>query len=99
MSTLFVEHEGIKHPIDVTEKSTSWAKGVKISIYLPSGNLLNTVTYSCHPEFSQYDMYQSKDINELRSIAMSRFATDMATTDFWLATENGIGLLLPINNG
>jgi len=98
MSNLSVEYDGVRYSIDAMEKTASWGKGVKLSIFPSGGKLLNSISYSCHPEFSQYEKYQSKTIEELTNIAMSRLVADMGTNDFRLATENGIGLLLPINN-
>jgi len=98
MSNLSIEYDEIEYSIEVDEKSALWGKGVRLSIFKADGARLNSISYSCHPEFAQFEMYQSKTIAELTEIAISRLARDMDTKDFWLATESGIGLSLPINN-
>jgi len=98
MSNLSIEYNGLKHSVQSEECSKPWGKGVKLSILNPDGDLLNTISYSCHPDFLDFELFQSKSITELSRIALSRVASDTRTSDFKGATENGIHLLLPFNN-
>jgi hypothetical protein len=91
-------YEGERYTIEVTDKSSSWGNGVKLSLYKSNGDLFSSISYLCHPEQEKFDEFQLKTISELEEIALSRLSTDMDTKNFKLATESGIGLLLPINN-
>lgn len=97
MNNFHINYKELRCSVHVIEKTSSWGKGVKISIIRPDNTLLNTITYSCLPEFDQYELYQSKTTEQLVDIALARLEADMVTEDFKLAAEYGLGLLLPFN--
>ncbi|GAA3915739.1 hypothetical protein [Litoribacillus peritrichatus] len=97
MSNLSIEVEGKKYEIKATEKSNSWGNGLKLAIYSSNKELINSISYMCHPEFENYEVFQQKSFSELQAIAMSKLATDMATNKYKQACSNGLELVLPIN--
>jgi len=89
--------ESAKYVFTVEEHTSRFGKGIKISISDKSLKSINTITYSCHSDFESYNDCQNKSLQQLSDIALERIHDDMKTKDFILATEHGIGLLLPIN--
>ena len=93
--TINIEEEHYNYQL--IENNSFYGNGIKVFIQSKTGLPLNTICYSCHPDFERYDEYQSKSNVELARIVMTRISKDMETDNYMKATENGIGLLLAIN--
>lgn len=97
MECYSIEFNGENFTVQVREKSFMWAKGVEFTISKSDGALLNKISYASHPDFENFELYESYSLEKLINIAMARLESDMDTSNFRLATENGIPIILPIN--
>jgi hypothetical protein len=97
MSDLSIIFNGTKYSVNVMEKYTSWGKGVRFDIFKPNGEHLNTISYICHPEYADYEMYQAMSLEALTKIAMVRLKRDLGKNNLQQASENRVELFLPIN--
>ena len=86
-----------KYRVKSEDNSASWGKGVRFLLYSLEENHVGSITYSCHPEFASYELYQNKTISELTSIAKKYLIRDPGADDFNEVFENGIDLLKCIN--
>ena len=92
-----VKSESHEYLFTIENHPSQFGNGIKISIKDKKNNLINTITYSCHPDFIGFNECQNKSVQQLSDIALARIDKDIKTKDFNLATEHCIGLILPIN--
>lgn len=93
-----VEVDGKPYRLEVEDHSVSWGKGVKVTVYDSNNVYINSINYNCHPEFDDYDYFQSKSVSELVGVAVDKIVEDINSNKFKSAAESGLNLSVPIND-
>ena len=76
----------------------SWGNAIDITIYSLEGQKLGSLLFCCHPEFDEFELYQSYKTNELIEIAAKRIEKDFFTDRYKEAWDMGINVLLRFNS-
>ena len=75
-----------------------WGHALEMDVFDLNDSLLGRITFGCHPEFKDFEKYQSYNTERLIEIASQRVAQELPRGDFHSAWENGLALYLRFND-
>src|SRR5262245_28281336 len=76
----------------------SWGPAIDVEISDLDGRVLNRVTFACHPEFSEFDVFRAKATEELLAIARERLESGRYEAALSSARTDGLALVLRFNS-
>jgi hypothetical protein len=68
-----------------------------VQVFAESGDLLGDVSFTCHPEFDEFEFYQRKKTDELLEIVADRLQSGMAQHQFTEIWKCGLAPTLRFN--
>ncbi|MDP2538125.1 hypothetical protein [Alteromonas stellipolaris] len=90
-----ISFNGDEASVVAESKDTQFGRGVRLSFEV-NGIPCNTI-FSCHPEFENYDAFNSMTHETLFNIALKKLASGVHTESILEASEHKLTLLLVIN--
>jgi len=89
--------EGNNYYFIAIRNDRPWGNGIDVTVFSNDNGHLGKLSFACHPEFEDYDYYQTIDTNELINIVSQRIADDMKSGKYQKAWDAGFNLLLRLN--
>ena len=71
-----------------------WGHGLDVKLLDGTGNLLNAVSFACHPEFPDFEILQTMSSEQLVELAASQLNTGELEKDLLQVRSVGLELLL-----
>ena len=87
-----------KYSAELSSGESTWGKWVIARIIGDDGNHVGTIKYGCHPEFDEFEKYQTMSETGLMLEAIERVNVDIQGELFIKACELGTTLLLRFNS-
>lgn len=76
-----------------------WGHAMDVSVFNYQNVILGNLSFCCHPEFDDFDLYQNYETTELVQIASELISQGMKFGSYKIAWEAGLTLMLRLNNG
>ncbi|WP_146368895.1 hypothetical protein [Symmachiella macrocystis] len=68
-----IDKNGQRQVLDFSELSFKWGKGIRMTVSDAKGGCLGSYCLTCHPAIQHFEEYESKEFDELVSIATDRY--------------------------
>ncbi|WP_420589490.1 hypothetical protein [Bacterioplanoides sp.] len=70
-----------------------WGHALEVDVFDLNDSLLGRITFGCHPEFKDFEKYQSYNTERLIEIASKRVAQGLLSAKYQTAWAEGLTLL------
>ena len=75
----------------------AWGHAIDVSVFNYQNIILGRLTFFCHPEFKDFELYQSYETVELVKIASDIISKDLELGSYTAAWNAGVTPLLRFN--
>lgn len=83
--------------VTAVRRDRPWGHGLKIGISTPDGQLLNSLSFACHAEFPDFELFQAKSTAELLAIVRDRLSDSEMPSILLNARALNIQLIFRMN--
>jgi hypothetical protein len=75
-----------------------WGHAIDVKLFGPSENLIGSASFSCHPEFADYERYQQMATDELVHAVGERLRTIVSDDSISAGWSRGFHLIFRFND-
>jgi hypothetical protein len=92
-----VKIEGQNYYFIARRADRPWGHAIDVSVFNYQNAVLGNISFCCHPEHSDFELYQTYETSKLVQVASELIAQGIRAGSFNVAWESGLTLTLSLN--